>query len=125
MSSAGAAPRRRSPFYCLLETGGLALRRRLARGDPADFAILKELRAQRQTDYLALAYRFAANRVIGEMHSICSSWSTDAPSGFADGQVEALTGLVPPYYGDQVRLVGGSRARWWRPTSAGTWGGAS
>ncbi|HEX6011159.1 MAG TPA: adenylate/guanylate cyclase domain-containing protein, partial [Geminicoccaceae bacterium] len=26
---------------------------------------------------------------------VCSSWSTDAPSGFADGQVGALTRLVP------------------------------
>jgi adenylate cyclase len=33
--------------------------------------------------------------VIGEMDCVCSSWSTDAPAGFADGQVEALTRLVP------------------------------
>ena len=86
---------RRSPFYHLLETGGSALRRRLARGDPADFPILEELRAQGQTDYLALVHRFAADGVIGEMDCVCSSWTTDAPAGFADGQVEALTGLVP------------------------------
>ena len=36
---------RRSPFHHLLETGGSALRRRLARGDPADFTVLEELRA--------------------------------------------------------------------------------
>src|SRR5215213_4027356 len=86
---------RRSPFYHLLETGGLALRCRLARGDPADFSILEELRSQGQTDYLALVHRFAADRAIGEMDCICSSWSTDAPSGFADGQAEALARLVP------------------------------
>jgi adenylate cyclase len=86
---------RRSPFYRLLETGGSALRRRLARGDPADFAILQELRSEGQTDYLALVHRFAAGGVIGEMDCVCSSWSTDAPSGFADGQVEALDRLVP------------------------------
>ena len=80
----------------LLETGGSALRRRLARGDPADFAIFEELRAQGQTDYLALVHRFAADGVIGEMDCVCSSWSTDAPSGFADGQVEALTGRLVP-----------------------------
>ena len=87
---------RRSPFYHLLETGGSALRRRLARGDPADFPILEELRAEGQTDYLALVHRFAPDRVIGEMDCVCSSWSTDAPSGFADEQVEALTGRLVP-----------------------------
>ena len=30
------------------------------------------------------------------MDCVCSSWSTDAPSGFADGQVEALTGRLVP-----------------------------
>ena len=77
-----AASWRRSPFYRLLETGGSTLRRNLARGDPADFAILEELRAQGRTDYLALIHRFAADGVIGEMDCIYSSWSTDAPSGF-------------------------------------------
>ena len=91
-----AASWRRSPFYHLLETGGLALRRRLARGDPADFPILEKLRAQGQTDYLALVHRFAADGVIGEMDCVCSSWSTDAPAGFADVQVEALTGRLVP-----------------------------
>jgi adenylate cyclase len=86
---------RRSPFYHLLETGGSALRRRLARGDPADFPILEELRAQGQTDYLVLVHRFAPEGAIGEMDCVCFSWTTDAPSGFADGQVEALTRLVP------------------------------
>jgi adenylate cyclase len=91
-----AASWRRSPFFHLLETGGSALRHRLARSDPADFAIFEELRAQGQTDYLALVHRFTGDGVIGEMDCICSSWSTDAPSGFADGQVEALTGRLVP-----------------------------
>src|SRR4051794_8622868 len=91
-----AASWRGSPFFHLLETGGSALRRRLARGDPADFPILGELRAQGQTDYLALVHRFTGDGVIGEMDCICSSWSTDAPSGFADGQAEALTGRLVP-----------------------------
>jgi adenylate cyclase len=97
-SETGAAAEgwRRSPFYHLLETGGSALRRQLARGDPADFPILEELAAQGQTDYLALVHRFAAGGIIGEMDWVCSSWSTDSPAGFAAGQVEALTGgLVP------------------------------
>ncbi len=90
-----AASWRRSPFHHLLETGGSALRRRLARGDPADFPILEELRSEGQTDYLVLVHRFAASGIIGEMDCICSSWTTDEPSGFADEQAEALTRLVP------------------------------
>jgi adenylate cyclase len=93
---ATAASWRRSPFYHLLETGGSALRRRLARDDPAEFPVLEELRAQGQTDYLALVHRFAADGVIGEMDCVCSSWTTDAPSGFADGQAEALTEELVP-----------------------------
>src|SRR3954447_17678787 len=87
---------RRSPFYHLLETGGSALRRNLARSDPADFPILEQLRSEGQTDYLALVYRFAPEGAIGEMDCVCSSWTTDAPSGFADGQAEALTQELVP-----------------------------
>src|SRR3954470_19376808 len=60
-----AASWRRSPFYHLLETGGAAVGGGPARGDPVDFAILEELRAQGQTDYLVLVHRFAAAGVIG------------------------------------------------------------
>jgi len=87
---------RRSPFHHLLETGGSALRRNLARDDPADFPILEELRSEGQSDYLALVHRFAPEGAIGEMDCVCSSWSTDAPAGFTDGQVEALTGRLVP-----------------------------
>jgi len=87
---------RRSPFHHLLETGGSALRRNLARSDPADFPILEQLRSEGQTDYLALVYRFAPEGAIGEMDCVCSSWTTDAPSGFADGQAKALTQELVP-----------------------------
>ena len=52
---------RRSPFFHLLETGGMELRRNLARGDPADFAMIQDLRDLGHTDYLALVNRFAAS----------------------------------------------------------------
>jgi adenylate cyclase len=39
--------------------------------------------------------RFAADGVIGEMDCVYSSWATDHPGGFDDGQVEALIGLLP------------------------------
>jgi adenylate cyclase len=86
---------RSSPFYHLLETGGSALRRRLTDDEPLVFPALEEMRAQGQTDYLALIHRFAGDGVIGEMDGIYSSWTSDAPDGFTDAQVTALTRLVP------------------------------
>jgi adenylate cyclase len=86
---------RRSTFYHLLETGGSALRRNLARGDPADFPMIAELQAAGQTDYLALIHRFAGDGIIGEMDCIYSSWTSDAPDGLGDQQVAALKQLVP------------------------------
>ena len=86
---------RRSPFYQLLESGDSELRRCLARGDPADFTMIRDLRDLGHTDYLALVHRFAADGVIGEMDCILSAWGTDAPGGFEDGQVEQLRRLVP------------------------------
>jgi adenylate cyclase len=86
---------RRSPYYRLIETGGSLLRRNLARGDPADFVVLEELRAEGITDYMAMIHRFAAGGVIGEMDCVYSSWSSNAPSGFSDAQASILIGLVP------------------------------
>ena len=73
---------RRSPFYRLIETGGSLLRRNMGRGDPVDFVVLEELRAEGVTDYMAVMNRFAAAGIIGEMDCIYSSWSSDAASGF-------------------------------------------
>jgi adenylate cyclase len=86
---------RRSTFYHLLETGETELRRCLARGDPADFAMIEDLRQLGHTDYLALVARFASEGVIGELDCIFSSWGTDAPDGFTDAQVASLRRLFP------------------------------
>ena len=91
-----AASWRRSPFRHLLETGGSALRRCLARGDPADFLILEELRSEGQTDYLALVHRFAPEGAIGEMDCVCSSWSTDAPAASRTGRSRRSPGSSFP-----------------------------
>ena len=85
----------RSPFYHLTRSGESLLRRNLVRGDPADFLVLEELRAEGVTDYMAMVHRFAADGVIGEMDSVYSSWSSDAPEGFDDDQAAALCALVP------------------------------
>lgn len=86
---------RRSPFYRLIETGGSLLRRNLAQGDPADFVLLEELRAEGMTDYVAMMHRFAADGVIGEMDCVYSSWASDAPRGFAEEEASTLARLVP------------------------------
>ena len=85
----------RSPFYHLVRTGESVLRRRIGDGHPSDFSILADLREQGQTDFLVLINRFAASGTIGEMDCVYSSWTTDAPDGFTDGQIEALLRLVP------------------------------
>jgi len=79
----------------LLETGGTLFRRNIARGDPVDFPRIEEARSRGETDYVALVHRFAADGVIGEMDCVYSAWASDAPDGFPDPHVEALTRLAP------------------------------
>src|SRR6266851_514727 len=86
---------RRSPFFRLVESGGSQLRIRLAPGEVAVFPTVVALQDEGMTDYLALITRFAAHGVIGEMDCVYSSWATDHPRGFEDGQVEALIRLMP------------------------------
>src|SRR5580700_2080825 len=86
---------RRSPFFRLVESGGSRLRIRLAAGQAAEFVSVVAMQQEGMSDYLAIITRFAADGVIGEMDCVYSSWATDHPGGFDDGQVEALTGLLP------------------------------
>jgi adenylate cyclase len=86
---------RRSPFFHLLQSGGTEMRRRLAAGDPADFPSIAQARDEGATDYLVLVHRFAAEGVIGEMDCVYSTWSSDAPDGFAEDDVTALRRLAP------------------------------
>ena len=85
----------RSPFFRMLETGESALRCRVEHDDVSTFALLGELKEQGQTDWLALIDRFDPHATIGEMDCIYSSWSTDRPNGFDDGEIAALKRLVP------------------------------
>ncbi|MDB5557270.1 MAG: adenylate cyclase [Enterovirga sp.] len=86
---------RRSPFYHLLQSGASLLRRRLNDPDGPEFPLFDELRAEGQTDYLAVVQRFAEDSIIGEMDCVYSSWATGQEDGFSDAQVEALQRLVP------------------------------
>jgi adenylate cyclase len=96
-NSAIADKWRQSPFHHLEQTGEPSLRRKLADNGLADFPILSELQAQGYTDYLACAHRFAADGVIGEMDCIYASWTTDAPDGFFEGQIERCAVSLRPW----------------------------
>jgi adenylate cyclase len=86
---------RRSPFYTMLQTGGSFLRRRLNATTKDEFSVLSDLLAAGMTDYVAIINRFAAERVIGEMDGVYSSWATRVPDGFSDGQIAALERITP------------------------------
>ena len=86
---------RRSVFFYMVEQGISLVRLRFMDGDPADFGTFEVARDEGMTDVVALITRFAAPGVIGEMDCVYSSWATDAPRGFDDAQVEALSGLMP------------------------------
>jgi len=91
-----AASWQRSTYYHLFISGAEELRRRIGPEHPADFSVLEELRAEGQTDYIALVHRFGAEGTIGEMDCVYSSWMTDAPHGFSDAQLALLRELARP-----------------------------
>jgi adenylate cyclase len=80
----------KSPIVRIRKTGE-TIRRRLANPDcPMDYNILKELRAEDVTDYLALPLNFTN----GEIHS--ATFTTRQPGGFTDAEISALKTIVPP-----------------------------
>lgn len=76
-----------SPFRTLFETGR-PLRRNLAAGE-IDFPVLKEIRAEGGTDYLALPMTFEG----GWINAL--AWATDRPDGFSDSEVNLFKALRP------------------------------
>jgi adenylate cyclase len=74
-----------------IRSSGEAIRRRLADPHcPMDFEILKELREDRVTDYLAAPLPFTN----GEIH--VASFTTRRPGGFLKAQVGAIEAILPP-----------------------------
>ncbi|HUL66208.1 MAG TPA: adenylate/guanylate cyclase domain-containing protein [Burkholderiaceae bacterium] len=90
-----AAQWQSSPFYRLVTTGGSELRRRIGPGEPEDFAILGDMKAEGLTDYVVFVHRFGAASIIGEMDCVYSSWATASPGGFRDADLEVLRRVVP------------------------------
>jgi len=86
---------RRSPFFHMLQTGEVQLRRRLMQNAEFDFGVLPELLEAGMTDYVALISPFATAGSIGDMDGVYSSWSTMEPDGFEDADIRTLQRLTP------------------------------
>jgi len=86
----------RSPFGFLLRSGKPTLRRRLdATYERGEFSMLDRFQDQGITDYIAFSVRVGESMQIGGAGGMTGSWTTDAPGGFGDAQVEMLAGLMP------------------------------
>ena len=80
-----------SPIYAVW-TANAEIRRRLADPDcPLDYPLLKELRAEGITDYLAEPLRF----ISGEIH--VATFASRRPGGFQDVELAALRRLLPSF----------------------------
>ena len=86
----------RSPFGFLLRSGKPTLRRRLdATYERGEFSMLDRFQDQGIKDYIAFSVRVGESMQIGGAGGMTGSWTTDAPGGFGDAQVEMLAGLMP------------------------------
>jgi adenylate cyclase len=85
----------RSAFFHMIETKAVQLRRRVTPESGAEFPFLGELHAAGMTDYLAVIDRFGADAIMGEMDGVYSSWVSDQPQGFSDGDIATLRRLTP------------------------------
>ncbi len=87
----------RSPFFRLLESKQPTLRRHLdATYSRGEFPMLDRFQDEGATDYVAFAARVGESVRLGEGEGIAASWTTDAPEGFSDAQIELLDGIMPP-----------------------------
>ena len=87
----------RSPFYQLLESRKPTLRRRLdATYRIGEFPMLDQFQQEGMTDYVAFASRIGESVRLGEGEGIVASWTTDAPGGFTDAQVQLLDDVMRP-----------------------------
>ena len=86
-----------SPFGFLLRSGKSTMRRRLdATYKRGEFEMLDRFQDQGITEYVAFSVRVGQTIRFGETEGMVASWTTDAPGGFTDEQVELLNRLMPP-----------------------------
>lgn len=77
-----------SPLNTVFEQG-IEVRRRIEGVDIGNSPFLADMRAEGATDYIALPVVMSD----GDFHA--TSWTTDAPGGFTDTQLEAMRDMMP------------------------------
>ena len=86
----------RSPFFAMIERGDDFLRRRmddaLVRGE---FPVVDELAARGATDYVTFLTRVGTDGWQRKVEGMVSSWTTDAPGGFTDAQIDLVAAMLP------------------------------
>jgi len=85
---------RRSPFFHMLRDGRTFMRCRLAQGETEDYPSIAELRDAGQTDYLSVVHRLRDAPDIADVDGFYARWTTAAPDGFSDAEVDALKRLT-------------------------------
>ncbi len=86
----------RSPFRFLVESGERMFRRRLdATYRRGEFPLLDRFQSEGATDYVAFVWRVGKGVLLGGGEGLVASWSTDAPAGFTEAQVELLLRILP------------------------------
>jgi adenylate cyclase len=85
----------RSAFHYLETENANEVRRRLHRGESADFYLVEELKASGFTDFIAMAHRFGDEGTIGAIDCFFSHFATRARDGFAESDLAALRELLP------------------------------
>ena len=86
----------RSPFFHLLESGQPMQRWRLdASHRRGEMPLLDQFQGEGVTDYVAFSSRVAEGVLVGGGRGIVASWSSDAPDGFTDAQIDLLAAVMP------------------------------
>ena len=86
----------RSPFFHLLESGQPMRRWRLdASHRRGEMPLLDQFQREGVTDYVAFSSRVAEGVLLGGGRGIVASWSSDAPDGFTDAQIDLLAAVMP------------------------------
>jgi len=86
----------RSPFFRMIEDGAESLRRRIGDGHPrGEFPVVDELEARGATEYVAFLTHAAPVKWQRDIEGMISSWTTDAPGGFTDAQIDLVAAMLP------------------------------
>ena len=86
----------RSPFRALVESGERIFRRRLdATYVRGEFPLLDRFQSEGATDYVAFAWRIGEGVLLGGGEGMAAAWSTDAPAGFTEAQIDLISRIMP------------------------------